>query len=292
MRIPILAKSDNRSIPAKKHPYAGGPEDWINSAISFDFFINWSNYSVESEIWVKRILDEGEIPPEIGIEEYLEKYNQDFLDTFNFAKSNNGDLHYILFDDTQNWSDDNSILFDLHFVAGSWRRDIVNLRNIKSRIFNLSGGETKIGSKGLIYSTSNLEAALSYTTYLWPGDVDAFVLDNNKDPLVILEYKKHTRDTSYESVCTYYNNGKDRKKYNRLHLLRNAINPSLPLIVVTYPTQPNFNEVLLECISIDLRKNIMYVVKSVYCKLPTPKDGCNNYIEAIKYLITYWKELQ
>lgn len=279
---PILAKSDNRSILAKKHPYSREPEEWINPTISFDFFINWTNFNVEREIWVKRILEREEIPPDTGIEEYLEKNNEDFFDIFNFAKNYNRDLHYIIFNDMQRWSDDNSILYDLHLVNGEWYRDIVSLRDIKSRIYNLSGGETKIGSKGLIYSTSNLEAELSHTRYLWPGDVDGILLDRGGQPAAILEYKKHTRDTGYESACIYYRNGSDKRKYDRLQLLKNSINPSMPLIVVTYPTNVKFNEVLLECINIDLNRNSMEVIKCTRCALPNRTDGSSDYIKSIK----------
>ncbi len=288
MRKPVLAKSGNRTMLAKKHPYAGGPEDWIKSTISFDFFINWSSNVVESEIWVKRILNVGEVPPDTEIEKYLEMYNEDFINISNFAQNNNEDLHYILFDDTQNWSYDESILFDLHIVNGEWIKEEVNLKNIKNRIYNLSGGEIKIGSKGLIYSTSNLEAALSYTSYLWPGDVDAIVLGKSKQPVAILEYRKHTRKTNYESVCIYYNNGKDRRKYDRLQLLKNTINPSLPLIVVTYPTLPKFDYMFLECIDVDLYSNSMKIIASSYCDLPNEKDKNRKYNESIVNLINQW----
>ncbi|SHO44027.1 hypothetical protein [Anaerocolumna xylanovorans] len=284
MKRPILTKANNRTIPAQYHPYSGSPENWLSSGISFDFFINWKTYAVQNEIWVKRLLDKDEMPPKLNIYNYLKDNDGDFLDLYNFASGHGFDLHYMLFDDTQNWGDDDSILFDLHCANGNWINERVDLTNIKSRICELSGGKMRIGEKGLFLSTSNLETTLSKTDYPWPGDVDAIVLHkDNKVPLVMLEYRKHTRESDFESVSNYYINKADKRKYDRLQLLKNAINPQLSLIVVTYPTSVNIHKVLLESIKVEGGK--MLIEDSITCQLPNGINQSMEYKKAIYYII-------
>lgn len=286
MRKPVLARSDNRLVLAKKHPYIGEPDDWLESAVSFDFFIDWNNYTVQKEIWVKRLLEKEEVPPETKVAEYIAANDNKFKDLCYFASSNGMDLHYMVFDDTKDWKNDCSPLYDLHLVSGRWVREEIALSVIKKRIIRLSGGEVKIGRKGLIYSTSNLEAALSTTGSLWPGDADGIILGKkDKKPLAILEYRKHNRDIDYESVRSYYANNSDRRKYDRLQLLSDAIKPGLPLIVVTYPTIDQLSELLLERVVINVRRNEMAVSESLRCPLPDRINGNRPYIKALVQLM-------
>lgn len=286
MKKPVLAKSEDRTILAKHHPYSGEPEEWIRSAISFDFFIDWRNYKVQNEIWVKRLLEVGETPPITGIEAYLQCYDSSFEDTMYFAQRFSRDLHYFLINDYQNWKEDDSILYDLHCREGKWICETRSLGDIKQRICHLSGGETKIGSKGLIYSTSNLEAQLSKTNYLWPGDVDGIILTKtDKRPYAILEYRKHTRNTPPESVYYYYMSGKDRRKYDRLQLLKDSIDSALKLIVVTYPVLEGEKNLLLESVQVDVLRGKMKIEDSRFCPVPVKKGDNQAYKWTIQQMV-------
>lgn len=286
MKKPVLAKSEDRAILAKHHPYSGEPEEWIRSAISFDFFIDWRNYEVQNEIWVKRLLEVGETPPITGIEAYLQYYDSSFEDTMYFAKRYSRDLHYFLIHDYQNWKDDSSILYDLHCREEKWICETMSLGDIKQRIYHLSGGETKMGPKGLIYSTSNLEAELSKTNYLWPGDVDGIILTKtDKRPYAILEYRKHTRSTLPESVYHYYMSGKDRRKYDRLQLLKDSINSELKLIVVTYPVLEGQKNLLLESVQVDVLRGKMEIEDSRLCPVPVKKGDNQAYKWTIQQMV-------
>lgn len=276
MKKPVLTKAEDRTILAQWHPTSGPPESWLSSGISFDFFINWETYGVQREIWVKRLLDRHELPPEREVYNYLEANDSAFADLCNFASNYQFDLHYMLFDDAQNWNDDNSVLFDLHCAGGSWINEKIDLANVKARICKLSGGKMRIGGKGLVLSTSNLETALAKTDYPWPGDVDAIILHKEtKIPLAMLEYRKHTKEWDLTSVKGYYSNNSDKRKYDRLQLLKTAINPDLPLIVVTFPTSAKIYEVLLESIKVEAGN--MIIEERVKCRLPDSVNQGNEY---------------
>ena len=287
MKKPVLVKSDDRRQAAKQHPRSGKPEEWLNSTISFDFFVNWSDWTFQKEIWVKGILEEREVPPDEGVEEFLRKYDADFDILRNFANRYQLDLHYMVFDDTQDWKQDRSVIYDIHFDGNQAITDVVSLKHIKERIFKLSRGPAPVGSKGLLYSTSRLEEELSHTNYAWPGDVDGIILSNSdQTPLAILEYKKHTKAGEYGSASIYYPT-KDKRKYNRLEILRNAVNPGIPVIVVTFPTRVEFTELMLECIQVDLSSQNMHIISKIKCELPD-QGICDPYKRAVYELMKQW----
>ena len=106
-----------------------------------------------------------------------------------------------------------------------------NISDLKKDIKLLSGGSISIGNKGLVYSTSTLEGYLSQTDAAWPGDADLIVLDKALNPVALLEYKKHTLDTPMrdQKLSNYYPS-KDRRKYDRLAILRSFLGEDTPFI--------------------------------------------------------------
>ena len=61
----ILARCDNRTRRANTHPFSGEPEEWVADTylerhnlegFTFDFFVNWSNYSISNQLWLKRVV--------------------------------------------------------------------------------------------------------------------------------------------------------------------------------------------------------------------------------------------
>lgn len=270
MYKPILARSDNRSIVAQLHPFSGSPDEWFEDCtISFDFFIDWKHIQVRDEIWVKRLLNKNEFPPDVALNEYMKAEEPAIDKMVEFSKEYKFELHFILFDDTQNWQNNSSILFDIYLEETNWKWKKVSLEHIKERIKVLSGGAVSVGAKGLMYSTSNLEAVLSHTDSLWPGDADGLLLHKNTNkPLAILEYKKHTKMDYLHSVEEFYNNGKDRRKYDRLQLLKERIGNEIPVIVLTYPTTQQINTILLENVSVNVHRKEMKIISSWKCKVP------------------------
>ena len=81
LKKPVLAKCDNRSIEAKKHPFSGEPEEWLADnfleaygiiGLSFDFFVNWKEGSIPNQLWIKRIVDDSFNPWPIQQDELVQ----------------------------------------------------------------------------------------------------------------------------------------------------------------------------------------------------------------------------
>jgi hypothetical protein len=171
-----------------------------------------------------------------------------------FGASNNLSVQFILFDDTEEWAsgDPSLVVAEVGAQGRVSKSQVVSLSQVREVIRVLSGGPVEIGSKGLIYGTSRLECYLSRTDSLWPGDADAVVLDQNCDPLTILEFKKHTRygngEVEDQRLSNYYPSP-DGRKYDRLSILRSEMEKSPPIVVVYYPTQAEESQVKLELVT-------------------------------------------
>jgi hypothetical protein len=127
---------------------------------------------------------------------------------------------------------------------------IISIESFKELIRYNSGGPVQIGSKALIYGTSNLECYLSGTNSLYPGDVDLILLDRSNKPVGILEFKKHTLSTpiSKQRLANYYPYP-DGRKYNRLSILKDYLSNesnTVPFFVIYYPTNSECTEGRLE----------------------------------------------
>lgn len=267
MHAPTLALSADRTVKAKAHPTSGSPEEWFAAcAFSFDFFVDWSDETLQDELWVKILRDPGEESPKKMTQEELERAIQSAYPHFHalnaFSEEEEFQVHYMIFDDSQDWTDDDSVIYDVFPAKDGLACEKVKL---KKRIAELTGQRMPIGSKGLIYSTSNLECALSKTDTLWPGDADGLLMGKDGSPLALLEYRKHTKDYPLTSVTNYYNGSvADQRKYNRLNILRDYLD--VPLIVLTFPTSPSVKNVQFE--RIELKNGSMLVTGTLTCQVP------------------------
>ncbi|MES5869066.1 hypothetical protein ACIQUE_23530 [Bacillus cereus] len=281
---PFAAECSNRSVLAKKHRIAGDPEDWLTNdllsrysirQISFDFFVNWSNWLVSSEIWVKRLADDKEIDvnPENLQNLIYECDGEEFVkDLAKFAGDNT--LTYKIFREDTDWNsqlvDPTSkpildVKIDVHGKVVEVKK--WGLVSLMQQIRNLSGGPVRVGEKGLRIAFTDLECFLSRTDAAWPGDVDMMLVNDKNEVLAILEFKKHTLDDAIENHTfdIYYPN-KDRRKYNRLALLRDAIEGCPPIIVIYYPTKEHIDNIIIEKIYGQAGK--LYSSDRVYLDLP------------------------
>lgn len=260
---PYLARSDNRWIQPKAHPFSGGPEDWFSDValshtglqgISFDFFINWTTGMLSPAFWIKRIVKQDFQPwptPDAALwQRLLEQCDgPEYLQRLAaFAHRYGVSLTCQLFKDSYHWVDQMPLVSArLDADGGVLQAQIKTVSALKVEIRALSGGPVQIGSKGLIYSTSTLESYLSHTDALWPGDADLILVDEQGAPAALLEFKKHTLETpmSAQRLSNYYPRP-DGRKYDRLAILRDFLSPDLPLVVVYYPTRPTHHTVVLE----------------------------------------------
>ncbi|WP_111292295.1 hypothetical protein [Bacillus safensis] len=264
---PKHARCDNRKVLSKRHEVAGDAEDWFSrellneyqlSGVNFDFFVAWTNLThgtLSNEFWVKRNVSEDIIEStkcEVIQNMIYECDSEEFVK--DLAILANGSLKYKLFRESVDWAnltEDQcpilSVDIDVTGKVTAVRRE--NLSHLMKHIKELSGGSIKIGSKGLIYSYTNLECFLSRTDAAWPGDADLILLNSEKKPVAILEFKKHTNrdaieDHKFEQY--YKTKSSDKRKYNRLAILRDALGENMPFLVIYYPTREEFDYILID----------------------------------------------
>ena len=169
---PKLALCANRNTQPKINATIGEPLEWLSSNVldrfgysqlSFDFFINWSDWTCQDRIWIKRILSSNTSIEQLANSGDLFLTQQalaigDNLDLINsFSINYDFSPSYIVFRDV-NWvTNPEPILRGAVTANGIEDVALYSLDQIKSAIRTLSGGSVSIGSKGLIYGTSSLE---------------------------------------------------------------------------------------------------------------------------------------
>jgi hypothetical protein len=303
---PTLALCSNRSVLAKENPVLPGPNLCISNSllseqdlcgISFDYFIDWSTNKLDRDLWLK-------CPAAgIGPSDLLNLKDEDiadvlrehikFRDLVRFSEQNSCGATAVIFDDSQDWSQDSSTLIIAH-----WPKDPVSSRGldvtrphisrIKEIIRSKSGGPISIGDKGLIYGTSRLECYLSRTDALWPGDADLLLCDRlSMKPIALIEYKKHTessKKTFQEQCISNYYPYPDGRKYDRLALLAEQIAHDSPIKIFTlyYSTIASELDVKLEEI-VGMHGKLKAGSQYTFGISPAdPKNGYRNVIAEIK----------
>ena len=273
---PFLAKCTDRSQLPKTHPSGVSPDDWYHNdlliqnnlfGISFDFFINWSALpaTFTPTIWIKRVVKNGIIYSDVSknIDEVLlTEFGSQYLNRLlDFSVQYQLAVQFLLFNDQLDWNNTASTLLlvtakENEIKQHSFLTQEINISTLRNLIQQHSGGKVKVGAKGLTFGTSCLECFLSKTESLYPGDVDLLLLNDYNFPIAILEFKKHTLDTSIDNqqLSTYYPTP-DARKYDRMAILRdyllsfNATNNKLPVINIYYPTSNGFEEGRMELVA-------------------------------------------
>jgi hypothetical protein len=298
---PFHAKCTDRSKLSKRHKVVGIADDWFTNEIlsefsyygllSFDFFVDWNTGELSSEFWIKRI-----IPENVTLTSTSNGYIQDLIyecDGENevklAARYLDGNLKYKLFRETNNWlkhpNNPHPILDVKINVNGEVESvDRITLDGLKNDIQNLSGGPVRIGDKGLIYGYTTLECHLSKTDAAWPGDVDLLIIDDEYNPKVVIEFKKHTKKEPIEDyMFKRYYPYPDGRKYDRLMIFKNHIekihDTSLPLIVIYYPTEEIIDEIIIEEIVGD--PGSLETTKEIRLELPKNEIQLKNLIQVL-----------
>lgn len=236
------------------------PQKWIAPSlpdgwrlVSFHFFVNWSSHPpvVANQIWMTRQLrfDSGVDLANVHYVDILNIFNQ------SLAGREFDQLETIC--STYGFKATTVLLPEIHVSAISdetpvWviaksggannRIQKVTVENLKDAIQKHSGGEVRVGDKGLRYGTSAVECYLSNSDAAFPGDADAVIVDNQNRVRCIVEYKKHTLSAPIgEHLMTQYYPRPDGRKYQRLAALanrcENGFQQRIPLIVLYYSTK-------------------------------------------------------
>lgn len=246
-----LSRCDNRNQKAKTNKQTGEPAQWFTAehlqplgynAFSFDFFINWRQHNFVKVLWFKRFID-------ISVNELITDCDWQnkvislliqtegkahLADIQNFCDSQNLHADFLIFNEEQ-WSDNEAIIYARLHKTG-FDIKVIGLDALKNKIKIGTGRSFHIGAKGLIYSTSRLECALSMTDTPYPGDADMVLANDDYSQFIIIEFKKHNLPTplSEQRLSRYYPH-KDRSKYERLALLRQRL-PNARLYTLYYTT--------------------------------------------------------
>lgn len=258
LRKPVLAKCDNRAQLARTNPTYGEPDQWMTSAnlaslglaaISFDFFIDWNGnpLMVGDELWVKRISDvpvQG-LQPE-DVRQGALACGDDLAALEDFSNLYGFTPRYMVFEENVNWGSASTPLLAAKLSGGQFSSGALRTRDqVMEAIRRFSGGPVRIGEKGLLYGTSSLECYLSGTDALWPGDADCVLWSvADQRAVALLEFKKHNLNTplAQENIRQYMT--KDRRKWQRLGLLRDRLD--VPLSCIYYSTDPRETHVKIE----------------------------------------------
>ncbi|WP_145039028.1 hypothetical protein [Paenibacillus sp. Y412MC10] len=297
---PVLAKSNDRTVKAKNHATSGEPELWFSNetlsgsglfGFSFNFFIDWSSYEVSKEVWITRIATSGTDLEDLSIESILAKIvecdGEEHLRRSAKFFSNKGLTYkYIIFQDSNDWGGNPSPIVEATIDEDGNVSQVqrISLIDLMGSIKRLSGGPVSVGRKGLNYSTSSLEGYLSKTDSLYPGDLDQLLLNEDGEAVAVLEYKKHTLDNAIQrqTLSNYYPTP-DARKYDRIAMLRDHIDPELPIIIVYYPTKSHISSLKLELI--DGSRGSLKSVKTNIVPLPT-KDSIQTYQTVLNAILT------
>lgn len=255
---PVLAKCDDRSQLAKQNRRYGEPDQWMASAnlaslrlssVSFDFFIDWSAtpLKVGNSLWIKRIsatsvesLGPGDVlRGALACQDDLAALEQ-FATRYGFVPL------YMIFEEDVDWRNAPAPILPAKLEGGAFRTGgCVTLDEVMTVIRKRSGGPVRVGNKGLIYGTSSLECHLSRTDALWPGDADCVLWSPDEQRAVaLLEFKKHNLDTPLADEGIHKYMAKDRRKWERLGLLRDRI--EAPLFCIYYSTDPRVETIKVE----------------------------------------------
>lgn len=295
---PYLARTDDRKILAKVNEISGDPFDWFNNtymrgkrigATTFDFFVNWNNNSIPSEVWHKVLwdIDEGLIIKDAKLRSLQEKliclydiqhleddhiygaqYLKDdyrvlnkigFIPKYVFIPNNltrkdwEGELASEREDPLHN-SNYPIVLYQPHEGFASAEFEIYTVKQIIEKINDLRGdSRAKEGKKGMVYSTSSLEGMLSAGETIWPGDCDLLIYDTGTlKPIAIFEIKKHTNHDKrkLEDLSISDYVNMDKRKYASLYLLAKKI--GVPLYMIFNPVSTSDDKVIFERVNVDV----------------------------------------
>lgn len=311
LSAPTLAKCDDRADLPKNHPTSHTPEEWLGNnilstyhlfGISFDFFVNWtaSPPSLTPTIWIKRILlsphTYQDLIPVLR-EQLIIQFSEDYLRRLLlFATKFKLAIQFIIFRDDSDWGNDASSILIAALTKGENDElilvsETITITQFKEKIKQHSGGPVSIGSKGLIFGTSNLECFLSKTDSAYPGDADLVIFNEDIIPKAIIELKKHTKTTSIsdQKLKNYYPTP-DGRKYDRLAILKNYFSQkgnSVPLIVVYYPTLPAHTEYRIELVHGNISELVTRASKSFLLPLNNSPDQFKLVAEKLNKTIIY-----
>lgn len=251
-----LSLCKDRSIKAKTNALSGGPEDWFTEyhlnqlgiqSVSFDFFVNWKQKKFMNTIWLKRFID-VDVSTLVQMDDWqtnlISKLKEhegpsQLSNLFKFCYSQKIYANFVVFNES-NWNENEPIIYARLTSPTSFKVKAISLTELKFKIRQGTGRPFKIGEKGLLYSTSNLECYLSRTDTPYPGDADILLRNKDQNGFKLIEFKKHNlQDPIHSQKLSNYFPRPDGSKYQRLHILSQYL-PNTQLYTLYYTTDDRF----------------------------------------------------
>lgn len=247
------------------------PESWISSSLpvewalsSFHFFVDWSCDPPVAgrQIWLTRQLtySEAEYSSDPDSSDILKVFKEDaarneFEKIWEVCRVQGHRLALVLLPDVKGReiTERSNVWVITKEESADYRVYNIDVSQLKQAVKRHSGGEVRVGGKGLKYATSKVECYLSKSEAAYPGDADAVLIDSNNKIKFIIEYKKHnlTAPISEHLAKKYYAKS-DWRKYRRLYALSefyyNQGLGKVPIIIFYYSTVSpivRFQEILL-----------------------------------------------
>ncbi len=261
LRKGILAKAGDPVKIASYNPYCGDPMRWFDneffrnnglSCTTFDFFVDWKKRSIPGRLWTKRIIYRA-FPMECDeiYRRIVTADGRDSLETLlSFCQSNRFELEYLLCPDipADDWADPENRLYLFNMSKYRENRPVdevlrgMSADQLKEVIHGLRRESHGIGKKGLHYASSSLEVYLSRDDYIYPGDADIVLLDENGKARAVIEVKKHTiysekKVGPVENETYYPYKYPDKMKFESLGILKDTL--GCPLYMLYYSTVPD-----------------------------------------------------
>ena len=235
-----LAPCTNRRRPIgdpdpSRWLYPALPTGW--KLFSFHFSINWRGDKpvVDGPFLMCRLVEPGQeaISRKEADEELLSSFDNSeefhyFRELERVSNLYGRNLTAILLpEDPSEQVTDETIFWT---ISGEAEGDKLAIRShpvsdLKRAIRGRHGIPTREGGKGLTLGTSKVECYLSTSWDIFPGDVDAVVVDERDCIRHLIEYKKHTIPDKIDNhLAQKYYRKSDPRKYQSLQALTEDIN--------------------------------------------------------------------
>lgn len=295
LRKGILAKAEEPRKIAAYNAYCGDPMKWFDneyfrnnglSCVTFDFFVDWKERKIPKRLWTKRIIYR---PFSMECDEIYRKIvavdGKDRLETLlGFCRQNQFELEYLLCPDisADAWADPGNHLFLFHmskYLERCPEEEVlreVSADQLKEIIHGLRRESHAIGRKGLQYASSSLEVYLSRDKYIYPGDADIVLVDEDAKARALIEVKKHTMysEKKYgpiEKETLYHYRDTDKLKFQSLGILKETL--GCPLYMLYYSTVPDREGSIVKLERIVGSPNRLLAVYPHILRLPEINNG-------------------
>ena len=209
------------------------PDGW--KIHSFHFFMDWANdpATVTGPFLMTRLVDipPGDNPNDVTKDNILQAFYESgsdvhFEDLLQVSANCSREIHAVLLPESGIPVSDRTPFWTvIKNKTGAFEVLKHDVAQLKKRIRALHRTEASIGGKGLTYGTSTIECFLSLSNDIFPGDVDAVVVDELSHVQHVIEFKRHNISAPIDQhLADRYYPKQDSRKYASLQAFVSEVN--------------------------------------------------------------------